>query len=145
MIASAYLGLFLAAFAAATLLPLQSEALLVGLLYNSQLAVLGLWLVATLGNVLGSLVNWWLGRRIDTYKDRRWFPVSPRHLERARAHYQRYGHWTLLLSWMPVIGDPLTLVAGVMGEPLKRFLLIVSLAKGARYAVLVWLTLGWLG
>ncbi|MEN5092553.1 YqaA family protein [Pseudomonas protegens] len=145
MIASAYLGLFLAAFAAATLLPLQSEALLVGLLHNSQLAVLGLWLVATLGNVLGSLVNWWLGRRLDTYKDRRWFPVSPRHLERARVHYQRYGHWTLLLSWMPVIGDPLTLVAGVMGEPLKRFLLIVSLAKGARYAVLVWLTLGWLG
>ncbi|ROL77093.1 hypothetical protein BLX41_13115 [Pseudomonas protegens] len=145
MIASAYLGLFLAAFAAATLLPLQSEALLVGLLHNSQLAVLGLWLVATLGNVLGSLVNWWLGRRIDTYKHRRWFPVSPRHLERARVHYQRYGHWTLLLSWMPVIGDPLTLVAGVMGEPLKRFLLIVSLAKGARYAVLVWLTLGWLG
>lgn len=57
---------------------------------------------------------------------------------------QRYGHWSLLLSWMPLIGDPLTLVAGVMGEPLKRFLLLVSLAKGARYAVLVWLTLGWL-
>ncbi|BAQ81174.1 YqaA family protein [Pseudomonas sp. St29] len=144
MILGAYLGLFLAAFAAATLLPLQSEALLVGLLHNGQLSVLGLWLVATLGNVLGSLVNWWLGRRLEQYKERRWFPVGPRHLERARQHYQRYGHWSLLLSWMPLIGDPLTLVAGVMGEPLKRFLLLVSLAKGARYAVLVWLTLGWL-
>ncbi|MFJ3408571.1 YqaA family protein [Pseudomonas protegens] len=141
MIFGAYFGLFLAAFGAATLLPLQSEALLVGLLHNSQLAVLGLWLVATLGNVLGSLVNWWLGQRLEHYKERRWFPVSSRHLERA----QRYGHWTLLLSWMPLIGDPLTLVAGVMGEPLKRFLLLVTLAKGARYAVLAWLTLGWIG
>ncbi|MGC5698635.1 DedA family protein [Pseudomonas sp. NFXW11] len=144
MILGAYLGLFLAAFGAATLLPLQSEALLVALLHNSQLAVLGLWLVATLGNVLGSLVNWWLGKRLERYKARRWFPVSPRHLARARQHYQRYGHWSLLLSWLPIIGDPLTLVAGVMGEPLKRFLLIVSLAKGARYAVLVALTLGWM-
>ena len=116
-----------------------------GLLHNSQLAVLGLWLVATLGNVLGSLVNWWLGQRLEHYKERRWFPVSSRHLERARGPYQRYGHWTLLLSWMPLIGDPLTLVAGVMGEPLKRFLLLVTLAKGARYAVLAWLTLGWIG
>ncbi len=141
----AYFGLFLAAFGAATLLPLQSEALLVGLLLNGQWAVLGLWLVATQGNVLGSLVNWWLGRRLERYQDRRWFPIGPRHLQRARDHYQRYGHWSLLLSWLPVIGDPLTLVAGVMGEPLKRFLLIVALAKGARYAVLAWLTLGWIG
>ena len=144
MILGAYLGLFLAAFAAATLLPLQSEALLVGLLHNDQLSVLGLWLVATLGNVLGSLVNWWLGRRLEQYKERRWFPVGPRHLERARQHYQRYGHWSLLLSWMPVIGDPLTLIAGIMREPFWRFVLLVSLAKGGRYLVLALITLGWL-
>ncbi|EPL07278.1 YqaA family protein [Pseudomonas sp. CF161] len=137
-----YLGLFLAAFGAATLLPLQSEALLVGLLLNPHYALWLLLLSATLGNVLGSLLNWWLGRRLERFKGRRWFPVSPRHLERARVHYQRYGHWSLLLSWVPIIGDPLTLVAGVMGEPLKRFLLIVTLAKGARYAVLALLTLG---
>ena len=140
-----YLGLFLAAFGAATLLPLQSEALLVGLLLNAHYWPWLLLAVATLGNVLGSLVNWWLGRRLERYKERRWFPVSPRHLERARVHYQRYGHWSLLLSWLPIIGDPLTLVAGVMGEPLKRFVLIVTLAKGARYAVLVLITLGWAG
>ena len=141
----AYLGLFAAAFGAATLLPLQSEALLVGLLLNGQY---GLWLllaVATLGNVLGSLVNWWLGRGVERFKDRRWFPVSPTNLDRARRHYQRYGHWSLLLSWLPVIGDPLTLVAGVMREPLGRFLLIVTLAKGARYGVLALATLGWQG
>ncbi|MDD0972012.1 MULTISPECIES: YqaA family protein [Pseudomonas] len=140
-----YLGLFLAAFGAATLLPLQSEAVLVGLLVSDRYWLWGLLAVATLGNVLGSLVNWWLGRGLERFQGRRWFPVSPRHMERARVHYQRYGHWSLLLSWLPVIGDPLTLIAGVMREPLGRFLLIVTLAKGARYGVLAMLTLGWFG
>ena len=144
MIVGAYLGLFLAAFGAATLLPLQSEALLVGLLLSGKYWLWALLAVATLGNVLGSLVNWWLGRGIERFRDRRWFPVSPRHLEKARVHYQRYGHWSLLLSWLPIIGDPLTLVAGVMKEPLWRFLLIVSLAKAARYAVVAMLTLHWM-
>jgi len=140
-----YLGLFLAAFGAATLLPLQSEAVLVGLLVSDRYWLWGLLAVATLGNVLGSLVNWWLGRGLERFQDRRWFPVSPKHMDRARAHYQRYGHWSLLLSWLPVIGDPLTLIAGVMREPLGRFMLIVTLAKGTRYGVLAMLTLGWLG
>ncbi|MDD0994941.1 DedA family protein [Pseudomonas sp. TNT2022 ID1044] len=141
----AYIGLFLAAFGAATLLPLQSEALLVGLLLSGKYWLWALLAVATLGNVLGSLVNWWLGRAIEHYRDRRWFPVSPAHLEKARHHYQRYGHWSLLFSWVPIIGDPLTLVAGVMREPLGRFLLIVTLAKGARYGVVALATLGWMG
>ncbi len=140
-----YLGLFLAAFGAATLLPLQSEAVLVGLLVSDRYWLWGLLAVATLGNVLGSLVNWWLGRGLERFQDRRWFPVSPKPMDRARVHYQRYGHWSLLLSWLPVIGDPLTLIAGVMREPLGRFLFIVTLAKGARYGVLAMLTLGWLG
>lgn len=144
MIFGAYLGLFFAAFGAATLLPLQSEAVLVGLLLSDRYWLGSLLLVATLGNVLGSLVNWWLGRGIERFRERRWFPVSPRHLEIARKHYQRYGHWSLLLSWVPVIGDPLTLVAGVMREPLGRFLLIVTVAKGTRYTVLALITLGWM-
>jgi len=143
--AGAYIGLFLTAFGAATLLPLQSEALLVALLLSERQAAWLLMGVATLGNVLGSLVNWWLGTRLEQFKDRRWFPVSPSHLDKARRHYQRYGYWSLLLSWLPIIGDPLTLVAGVMGEPWRRFLLIVILAKGLRYGVLVLATLGWMG
>ncbi|MFW0756875.1 YqaA family protein [Pseudomonas sp. H11T01] len=139
-----YLGLFLAAFGAATLLPLQSEAVLVGLLLSSQYLVWLLLSIAIVGNVLGSLVNWWLGRGVERFRDKRWFPVSPQSLEKAQHHYQRYGHWSLLLSWVPIIGDPLTLVAGVLGEPFWRFLLIVSLAKSARYLVLAWATLGWM-
>ncbi|OLU13075.1 hypothetical protein BVH01_22205 [Pseudomonas sp. PA1(2017)] len=138
----AYLGLFAAAFGAATLLPLQSEALLVALLLGGAQPAWMLVLVASLGNVLGSLVNWWLGRYLERYRNRRWFPVSDRHLQQAQQWYGRYGRWSLLLSWLPVIGDPLTLVAGIMREPLWRFTLIVTLAKTLRYTLLTAATLG---
>jgi len=138
-------SLFLAAFGAASLLPLQSEALLVALLLSEPHAVAGLLLVATLGNVLGSCLNAWLGRYLERWQQRRWFPVSPERLHQARSRYQRYGRWSLLFSWLPVIGDPLTLVAGVMREPWWSFLLLITLAKGGRYLVLAGLTLGWLG
>ena len=138
-----YLGLFVAAFGAATLLPLQSEAVLVGLLVSGHYSLWLLLGIATMGNVLGSLVNWWLGRWVEHFKTRRWFPVSDRQMEKACNHYERWGHWTLLLSWVPIIGDPLTLVAGVMREPLWRFLLLVTVAKSVRYGVLAALTLQW--
>nr|WP_100547232.1 MULTISPECIES: YqaA family protein [unclassified Pseudomonas] len=141
---SAYPALFLSAFGAATLLPLQSEAVLVALLLAGQHPLWALLLVATLGNVLGSWVNWLLGRSIEHYRERRWFPVSPARLQQAQGWYARYGRWSLLLSWMPVIGDPLTLVAGVMRERLWIFIAIVTLAKAGRYAVLAALTLAWI-
>ncbi|TDF86390.1 YqaA family protein [Pseudomonas sp. H9] len=137
-------ALFFSAFGAATLLPLQSEAVLVGLLLRDPQAVFTLVLIATLGNVLGSIVNWLLGRGIEHLRDRRWFPFSAAQLDKAQQRYQRYGQWSLLLSWMPVIGDPLTLIAGIMREPFWRFVLLVTLAKAGRYAVLAMLTLGWL-
>ncbi|MDX5372456.1 MAG: DedA family protein [Pseudomonadaceae bacterium] len=140
---AAYLGLFLSAFGAASLLPLQSEAVLVGLLLGGEQPLVALLLVASAGNVLGALLNAALGRGIERFHGRRWFPLSERQLERAKASYQRYGRWSLLLSWAPVIGDPLTLVAGVMREPWWSFLLLVSLAKVGRYLVLAAVTLGW--
>ncbi len=139
---SAYLGLFLAALGAATLLPLQSEAVLVGLLLSEAYPLWALLAVASAGNVLGALINWVLGRYLEHFRGRRWFPLSERQLERTQGWYAHYGYWSLLLSWMPFIGDPLTLAAGIMREPLWRFLLIVSLAKSGRYAVLAALTLG---
>ena len=136
----AYAGLFLAAFLAATLLPAQSEAVLVALLLAGH-PPWWLLLVASTGNVLGSLFNWWLGRGIVHYRDRGWFPVKPGALERAQRWYRRYGRWSLLLSWVPVVGDPLTLAAGVMREPLRVFLPLVAVAKTGRYLVLVLATL----
>jgi membrane protein YqaA with SNARE-associated domain len=138
---SGYLGLFVAAFGAATLLPLQSEAVLVGLLLAGKHSTLGLLGVAIVGNVLGSVVNWLLGRSIERWRHKRWFPVSDAQLQRAQHGYHRYGRWSLLLSWMPIIGDPLTLIAGVMREPFWSFLLIVLVAKATRYLLLAALTL----
>lgn len=135
-------GLFLAAFAAATLIPAQSEAVLVAMILNAVQPVWLLLVVATVGNVLGSIVNWMLGRFLIRFVDRRWFPVSPRQLDRAVGWYARCGHWSLLGAWLPVVGDPLTLAAGVMREPFWRFALIVTLAKSGRYLVLALATLG---
>lgn len=139
---TSYLGLFLAAFAPATLLPMQSEAALVAMLVSEHYQPLMLLSVATSGNVLGSAVNWVLGRGVEHFKHKRWFPVSEAKLEKAQVLYQRYGYWSLLLSWVPIIGDPITLVAGVMREPPWRFLLLVTLAKGGRYLLLAVLVLG---
>lgn len=136
-----YAGLFVVAFGAATLLPLQSEALLTGLLladYDPALLIA----IASTGNVLGSTVNWGIGRQVERFRNRRWFPANEAQLERARGWYQRYGKWSLLLSWVPVIGDPLTLVAGVMREPLSTFLVLVTIAKVGRYIAVAALVLG---
>ena len=140
---TSYIGLFVAALGAATLLPMQSEAVLVGMLLSDRYVVSTLLAVATVGNVLGSALNWLLGRSVERFRHKRWFPVSESKLEKAQQSYLRYGRRSLLLSWVPIIGDPLTVVAGVMREPLWSFLLIVTLAKGVRYLVLTAVTLGW--
>ena len=135
-----FYGLFLASFVAATFLPMQSEVVLVALQVAGNHPLWLLVLVATVGNVLGSVVNWLLGRYIERWRERRWFPVPPDKLVRAQGVYQRYGYWSLLLSWAPFIGDPLTLIAGVLREPLWRFLLIVTIAKAGRYVLLMAVT-----
>ncbi|CAM3234072.1 hypothetical protein BZK31_05185 [Pseudomonas floridensis] len=132
---SSYFGLFMAALGAATLLPMQSETVLAAMLISKAYPAVVLLSVATAGNVLGSVLNWLLGRSIEHLRHKRWFPVSETQLEKARRFYRQYGYWSLLLSWVPIIGDPLTVVAGVLREPLWRFVLIVTLAKGARYLV----------
>jgi len=139
---AAYAGLFLAAFAAATILPLQSEAALVALLLTGHPAWL-LVTVASIGNVLGSAVNWAIGRGIEHFRDRPWFPASPPALARARRWYDRYGKWSLLLSWAPLVGDPLTLVAGMLRVPLLTFLILVAVAKTGRYIILAAATAPW--
>ncbi|MBS7538125.1 YqaA family protein [Ancylobacter lacus] len=136
-----YAGLFATALIAATLLPMQSEAALVGLLLLGAQPPWLLVAVATAGNVLGSVINWALGRGIERFRHARWFPASEAQLDRAQGWYRRCGRWSLLLSWAPVVGDPLTLVAGMLREPLPVFLLLVSVAKLARYAVLAAVTL----
>ena len=131
--------LFLSAFGAATLLPLQSEAVLVGLLAQMQYPVWLLVAVASLGNILGSCVNWWLGLKVEQYKNKKWFPVSEQKMLQAQGIYQKYGFWSLLLSWIPIIGDPITLIAGLLKENFVRFVVMVSIAKIGRYLFVYWM------
>ena len=128
-------GLFLGAFLAATVVPLPSEAGLAALLAAGKAPAALLVAVATAGNVLGSAVNWLLGRWAMRLRDRPWFPVDPRRFARAEAWFGRWGKWTLLLAWLPVVGDPLTLVAGALGVRWWPFLVLVTIGKAARYAL----------
>ncbi len=137
MISGGYLGLFLTAFVAATLLPLSSEAVLVALSNAEGFDVALLFALATLGNTLGAVVNWALGRFCLHWSDRRWFPFSRDQLARAGAGFRRWGIWSLLFAWVPVIGDPLTFAAGVLRVRLLPFVLLVALGKGARYAAVL--------
>lgn len=138
-----YAGLFLTALVAATIIPAQSEAALAGLLVGGRYPVWALLAVASAGNVLGSAINWALGRGIEHYRDRRWFPASPQALDRAQFWYRRYGRWSLLLSWLPIVGDPLTIAAGILRESFPVFLALVTIAKVARYLVLAAVILSW--
>lgn len=136
-----YAGLFFSAFFAATIIPAQSEAVLLALTATGKYPIGLLLAVASIGNILGSVVNWWLGRSIERFRHRRWFPIKQKELSKAQEWYQRYGRWSLLLSWVPIIGDPITVAAGMMREKLWIFTLLVALSKTTRYLVIVYLAL----
>jgi membrane protein YqaA with SNARE-associated domain len=140
MTGAGYAGLFLTAFLAATLIPLSSEAVLAALMTAKGFDIVTLIAVATLGNTLGAVVNWLLGRYCLKWRDRPWFPVKEAHLATASRWFRRYGVWSLLLAWLPVVGDPLTFVAGVLGIRLPIFLVLVAVGKGARYAAVAMLS-----
>lgn len=135
-----YLTLFLTAFAAATLLPAYSEILL-ATLAGQGLPVFWLWFWATLGNTLGSVVNGIIGRQVDRFKHKRWFPVSELQLHKARNRFNRFGQWSLLLGWLPIGGDALTLVGGIMRVPWLNFVILVGIGKGLRYGFVIWVVL----
>jgi membrane protein YqaA with SNARE-associated domain len=128
-------GFFLSALVSATVLPGVSEAVLVGVLALGQSTAMAAVGVATAGNTLGSVVNWLIGRYLGSYRDHPRFPVSPERYDRYVAAFRRWGAALLFLSWVPLLGDPLTVVAGVLRTPLWLFVPIVALAKLARYLV----------
>ncbi|WP_136440266.1 YqaA family protein [Pacificoceanicola onchidii] len=132
-------GLFLAAFGAATLLPFQSEVVFVALQVAEAAPLSAMIVVASIGNTLGAVVNYIMGRGVERFRGSRWFPVRDKNLARAQEWYARYGIWTLLFSWAPV-GDAFTVIAGIMRTPFWLFLGLVTIAKTGRYIVLAWLT-----
>ncbi len=133
---STLLSLFLGAFLAATILPFSSEFMLAAALSAGQFDSWLLVSVATFGNTMGAVVNWWLGRYLLHLTDRRWFPFSQQQLARASAKFGKYGVWTLLFSWIPIIGDPLTFAAGALKVPFALFLPLILVGKSFRYILI---------
>jgi len=136
---TSYLALFGSSFLAATILPFYSEVLLYALLRQGGDPV---WLVivATVGNTLGAVVNWGLGWFLLRFKHKRWFYFSDKQIDKAQSWYQRYGQWSLLFAWLPIGGDALTLIAGVMKVRFAWFIFLVGVGKGLRYIVVAYLT-----
>lgn len=131
-----YLLLFTSAFLAGSLFPAQSEVVFLALLQQNQSSILLLLFFASSGNILGSCLNWYLGKHLLYFQNRKWFPFTQAQIQKAQHHYNRYGYLSLLLSWLPIIGDPLTLIAGILKENFWRFLILVSIAKVGRYLML---------
>jgi len=132
----AYTGLFLSAFLAATLVPAYSEILFAGLVAAGY-DPLALWLWASAGNTLGSAVNWGLGRYLLHFQDRRWFPFKEKNLETTQRWFQKFGVWSLLMAWMPIGGDALTFVAGIMRVRFGVFIVLTGMGKATRYGILL--------
>ncbi len=141
VILSSLLAMFAAAFVAATIVPFQSEVVFVGFQLAGQVPIVWLVAVASIGNTLGALVNYVLGRSLTRFESKSWFPATPAQMAKAETWFQRWGVWILLVSWLPV-GDVMTVVAGVMRTPLWLFMLLVGIAKTSRYIGLALITAG---
>ena len=131
--------LFIISLLAATILPLSSEIVLTTMLLTNLFEKNILLIIASSGNILGSIFNWYLGKKITIFQDRKWFPVSPEQLNKSQKYFQKYGLWSLLLAWVPVIGDPLTLLAGVLKVRFSIFFILVSISKISRYIFIIYL------
>ena len=134
-----YFQLFIISFLAATILPLSSELVLSTMLLTDSFDKYLLLVVASFGNILGSSVNWYLGKKILIFKDKKWFPANERQIAKGEIYFKKYGIWSLLLAWVPIIGDPLTIVAGILRVKFLTFLLLISISKISRYIFLIFI------
>ena len=134
-----YLSLFSISFLAATILPLSSELMLAGLIAKSNYDSLLLLIVASFGNVLGSVFNWTLGFYSRNLTIKKWFPFKDEQIEKSSKWFNKFGRWLLLFAWVPIIGDPLTLAAGLLRIKFIEFLILVTLGKVSRYVAIFYL------
>ncbi|MBD1147476.1 DedA family protein [Pelagibacterales bacterium SAG-MED31] len=137
-----YISLFTVAFMVATIIPFGSEAYFIALLSLGDYNNLLLLLAASSGNVLGSLFNWICGFYVNYFIKKQWFPINNKMIDKGNKLFNRYGKWSLLLSWVPFIGDPITFVAGTLRYPIIPFLVLVSIGKVGRY-LLIYLSIIW--
>ena len=134
-----YLSLFFISFLAATILPFSSELTLAGLISTSNYDNLLLLAFASFGNVLGSVVNWFLGFYSRNFTSKKWFPFNEMQITRSSKWFEKFGKWSLLFAWVPIVGDPLTFVAGLLRVRFLDFIILVAIGKVSRYLVVFYL------
>ena len=134
-----YLSLFSISFLAATILPFSSELTLAGLIATSNYDNLSLLIFASSGNVLGSVVNWALGFYSRNLTTKKWFPFKETQIERSSKWFDKFGKWSLLFTWVPIVGDPLTLAAGLLKVRFMDFIILVAIGKVSRYLIVLYL------
>lgn len=134
-----YFSLFTVSFLAATILPVSSELTLAGLLSSPDYNGLTLLICASFGNITGSVFNWVLGIYLLKHINKKWVPFSQSQIDKASLWFKKFGVFSLLFAWVPIVGDPLTLVAGILKIRFFVFLILVSVGKIARYSFLYYL------
>jgi len=134
-----YLSLFTISFLAATILPFSSELTLAGLIATSNYDNLLLLIFASSGNIFGSVVNWALGFYSRNLITKKWFPFKETQIERSSKWFKKFGKWSLLFAWVPIGGDPLTLVAGLLRVRFLDFIILVAIGKVSRYLIVFYL------
>ena len=134
-----YLSLLAISFLAATILPFSSELTLAGLISTSNYDNLLLLVVASFGNVLGSVFNWSLGFYSRNLSTKKWFPFKETQIERSSKWFSKFGKWSLLFAWLPIVGDPLTFVAGLLRVRFLDFIILVAIGKVSRYLIVFYL------
>ena len=113
-----YVILFASSFSSSTILHGHSELTLTAFIAQKEYVTLHLIIVASIGNGLGSIVNWYLGLYFIKFKNKKWFPLNEKNMNNSSKWFLKYGKWSLLLSWVPFVGDGLTLIGGVLKVPL---------------------------
>ena len=134
-----YLSLFFISFLAATILPFSSEFSLAGLISTSNFNNSLLLIAASLGNILGSVVNWFIGFYSRNFTSKKWFPFNELQITTSSKWFEKFGKWSLLFAWVPILGDPLTLVAGLLRVKFLDFIILVAIGKVSRYLVVLYL------
>ena len=134
-----YLSLFGISFLAATILPFSSELSLAGLISTSNFNNSLLLIAASLGNILGSVVNWLIGFYSRNFTSKKWFLFNELQITRSSKWFEKFGKWSLLFAWVPILGDPLTLVAGLLRVRFSDFIILVAIGKVSRYLVVFYL------
>lgn len=133
-----YLGVFVGCFLSATILPLPSEALVLGAL-KLDFAPVPVLVVATVGNWLGGLTNYWLGNRANNPKILKRFGLDKSKIVKWEERVGRWGYWLGFLSWIPFIGDPMLVALGFLKVQFWPLALTIFLGKFIRYVLLIWL------